>query len=611
MNAFSRTIAVVGTAMFLSGQPILTMAATPAQLESETLHQNTVPVSPTQPQAIAVDLSLDSSEAAAIDGMEQVTSISQLTDVELSDWAFQALQSLVERYGCIVGYPDKTFLGNRALTRYEFAAGLKSCVDRIDELLTSSTADLVKKEDLLALQRLQEEFAAELATIGGRVEALGTRTATLEKQQFSPTTKLNGLAWFNLTGAFAGGDVRFEALPNTPVDARFVGGRDATGRPLVQTTDRAEPTLSALTWLTLNTSFTGKDTLAVQLAAGNGISSINQFVSAGFFATYGNPYTDQTPGTVPGRSDVVIQDLYYSFPLTDAIKLTVGPRINWFSYFDFNRFTFFLTGASSYASISSTQTSATFWGSGAVLEWNINPKWRFAAAYLGESVPYLPASFGYNTASNPSAGLFGGTYAATAELTYSPTDQLNLRFRYNYTRLQAYGGQVGGSNAVPLPYGYVDAGPGSSIFDPITGSVTSGGLDYAIAHTFAFNLDWLITPGFGVFGRYSYGNTNLKPIDQAVNVQSFQVGVAFPDLGKKGALGAITFVAPMDIVNGRQYFVAGGGNGGTIYELEASYYYPLNDRLAIVPAFYAIFNANNFDSNPNLYVGNLRAQFSF
>jgi hypothetical protein len=603
MNLLSQTMAVVGTAIFLGGQSTLTMAAFPAQLE--TLHRNGVPASPTHPQAIAADA------LATTDEVEQVTAVSQLTDVRPTDWAFQALQSLVERYGCIVGYPDQTFRSGRALTRYEFAAGLNACMERINELTAAATTDFVKKDDLAALQRLQEQFAVELATLGGRVEALGTRTTTLEKQQFSPTTKLNGLAWFNLTGAFAGGDVKFEALPNTPVDARFVGGRDATGRPLVQTTDRAEPTLSALTWLTLNTSFTGKDTLAVQLAAGNGISPINQFVSAGFLATYGNPYTDQTPGTVSGRSDVVLQDLYYSFPLTDAIKLTVGPRINWFSYFDFNRFTFFLTGASSYASISSTQTSATFWGSGAVLEWNINPQWRLATAYLGESIPYLPASFGYNTASNPSAGLFGGTNALTAELTYSPTDRLNLRFRYNYTRLQAYGGQIGGSNGAPLPYGYVDAGPGSSIFDPITGTVTSGGLDYAIAHTFAFNLDWLITPGFGVFGRYSYGNTNLKPIDQAVNVQSFQVGVAFPDLGKKGALGVITVVAPMDIVNGRQYFVSGGGNGGTIYELEASYYYPLNDRLAIVPAFYAIFNANNFDSNPNLYVGNLRAQFSF
>ena len=35
----------------------------------------------------------------------QVTSVSQLSDVQPTDWAFQALQSLVERYGCIAGYP--------------------------------------------------------------------------------------------------------------------------------------------------------------------------------------------------------------------------------------------------------------------------------------------------------------------------------------------------------------------------------------------------------------------------------------------------------------------------------------------------------------------------
>lgn len=70
-----------------------------------------------------------SSEAATIDA---VTSVSQLSDVKPTDWAFQALQSLVERYGCIAGYPDKTFRGNRAITRYEFAAGLNACMDRIN-----------------------------------------------------------------------------------------------------------------------------------------------------------------------------------------------------------------------------------------------------------------------------------------------------------------------------------------------------------------------------------------------------------------------------------------------------------------------------------------------
>ncbi|HEY9653913.1 MAG TPA: carbohydrate porin [Crinalium sp.] len=48
-----------------------------------------------------------------------------------------------------------------------------------------------------------------------------------------------------------------------------------------------------------------------------------------------------------------------------------------------------------------------------------------------------------------------------------------------------------------------------------------------------------------------------------------------------------------------------------MYELEASYFFPLSDNLALVPSFYTIFNANNFDSNPTIYVGNVRAQFSF
>lgn len=67
--------------------------------------------------------------------MAQVTSVSQLSDVQPTDWAFQALQSLVERYGCIAGYPDSTYRGNRALTRYEFAAGLNACLDRVNRAL--------------------------------------------------------------------------------------------------------------------------------------------------------------------------------------------------------------------------------------------------------------------------------------------------------------------------------------------------------------------------------------------------------------------------------------------------------------------------------------------
>lgn len=595
------------------------IAATPSSPKSSLIAEtadSTVIVAQSLPtDGMEVVPSLSSLEAAPESlptaGMEQVTSVSQLTDVRPTDWAFQALQSLVERYGCIVGYPDRTYRGNRAMTRYEFAAGLNACMDKIQELIAGATGDLVRKEDLLALQRLQEEFAAELGALRGRVDSLDVRTATLEKQQFSTTTKLNGLAWMNLTGAGAGDDVKYEGIPGVPVDVRFAAARSG-GDPIVIKTGAPQTTLGFLTWLTLNTSFTGKDLLVTQLAAGNSISPANQYASAGFFNAFGVPFTDQSANSINGDTTVIIHDLFYQFPVNDALKVTVGPRVNWYRHFDFNRFTFFLTGASSFDSIGSTQSNAIDRGSGAVVEWNPTSKLRVAAAYLGENTEFLPSvpGLGFNTSSDPNFGLFGGTNTSTVEVTYSPTSTINLRLLYNYSRLQAVGGQVGNAVGEPLPYGFVDAGPGFSELQP-DGSVSPGGLKYAFAHHVAVNFDWLITPGFGIFGRYGYATTTLKPINKAINVQSFQVGLGFPDLGKKGAQATLTFLMPMDILHGKRYFASGAGDGGTMYEVEASYYYPVTDNIAIVPSVYAIFNANNFDDNPTVFVGNIRGQFSF
>lgn len=541
---------------------------------------------------------LGTEAVAATSGMEQVTSVSQLSDVKPTDWAFQSLQSLVERYGCIAGYPDKTFRGNRALTRYEFAAGLNSCMDRINELIGAGTADLVKKEDLEALKKLQEEFAAELAALRGRVDALEARTSTLEKQQFSTTTKLQGNVWMNLSGAGASKRVTFEGPPGSASSVdRFFNFRDANGVPSRQTTDSPSPTFSFLTWLTLNTSFSGKDLLVTQLAAGNGASPANQYASAGFFNSFGTPFFDQTGGTATGVSNVVIHDLFYSFPLNDSIKVTVGPRINWYRHFDFNRFNFIFNSGASFDSSGHTQANAIDRGSGAVVEWNINKKLRFAVGYLGENTEFLPPPL-FNSSSNPAQGLFGGTNTTSAELTFSPNDKINLRFLYTYSRIQGILGLVGGATGEPIPYGFLDDGKG-------------GPADHATANMFGVNFDWMLTKGIGIFGRYSFANTRIQPIDGKVRTQSFQVGLGFPDLGKKGALGTLTFLMPMDITRGSRYFVSGAGDGGTMYTAEASYFYPMTDNIALVPTFYTIFNANNFDSNPTIFVGSLRAQFSF
>ena len=90
---------------------------------------------------------------------EQVTSISQFSDVYPTDWAYQALANLIERYGCVAGYPNGTFQGNRALSRYEAAALLNACLDRVTEITDE-------------VRRLMKAFEKELAVVKARVDGL-------------------------------------------------------------------------------------------------------------------------------------------------------------------------------------------------------------------------------------------------------------------------------------------------------------------------------------------------------------------------------------------------------------------------------------------------------
>jgi hypothetical protein len=524
--------------------------------------------------------------------LEQLTSVSQLSDVQPTDWSFQALQSLVERYGCVAGYPNSTFQGNRAATRYELAAVLNACLEQVSDRFAT-------EEDLETVKALQEEFKIELTTLSGRVDSLEARAATLEAQQFSTTTKLSGQAFFNLTGAFAGNGLKANGVDGIrPFRAVGQPDRDPiTNQPRVRVINNdPNPTLSGLVWLNFNTSFSGKDLLTLQLATGNGNSPANAFASAGLFNTWGTPFTDN--GYTSG---VVFRELSYTFPITKNLKLSVGPRLNFYKYFDNNAFTFFPNGASSYNSIGSSFPNASRRGAGAVLTYTPTQKLQFRLGYLSQSNEFLPPEL--QSAPNPEQGLFGGTNTLTAEVTYSPIKTLNLRFLYTRTNIQStFGGLIGGTSGFPV-WGLADDGFG-------------GGLNNATANTFGFNFDWLVTKGFGVFGRYTFATTNLDPITPGrpsgqIQNQAIQFGLAFPDLGKKGAKGTLSLVMPSDVLKGRQFLISGGGDGGTQYDLEAYYYYPISDNIAIVPAFYTIFNANNFSDNPTVFVGNLRMQFSF
>ena len=220
----------------------------------------------------------------------QVSNVSQFTDVMPTDWAYQALANLVEQYGCVAGYPNGTFRGNRAMTRYEAAALLNACLDRITEV----TDDLKK---------LIYEFEKELAIIRGKVDGLEARVGELEATQFATTTKLSGLATF-------------------VVGANHFSGSDAA---LV---DQNNQSFGATTFnndlqLILETSFTGKDQLTTTLRAGN-FSGESPFGGGGpsSLATLGN--ASQGDG---GPNHLFIDKLFYSFPVGDSITVTVGPNV--------------------------------------------------------------------------------------------------------------------------------------------------------------------------------------------------------------------------------------------------------------------------------------------
>lgn len=85
----------------------------------------------------------------------QITSVSQIKDAKPTDKHYQALQSLVERYGII---SDNPFRANDPLTREDFVVLLNKSLDMLVELAASTDEDIPAYE-------LIESFSANEANI--------------------------------------------------------------------------------------------------------------------------------------------------------------------------------------------------------------------------------------------------------------------------------------------------------------------------------------------------------------------------------------------------------------------------------------------------------------
>jgi Carbohydrate-selective porin, OprB family/S-layer homology domain len=531
------------------------------------------PVQIAQVPAALADVSIDQINRYSREGrtgsttaVGQVTSVSQLSDVRPTDWAFQALQSLVERYGCIAGYPDKTYRGNRALTRYEFAAGLNACLDRVNELIAAATADLVKKEDLATLQKLQEEFAAELATLRGRVDALEARTTTLEKQQFSTTTKLAGEAIFAITDEFG---------------VKGTGGNNTVFQDRVR--------------LAFNTSFTGKDLLITRIAAGNANTfALNNPNRAGGANAEGIQ-TFNFGNT--GGNQAFIDWVAYYFNLNDKVRFYV-PAVAGLHY--------------DYAPTASPALDAADGGTGPLSIFaQRNPIYQIGGgAGVGVNVELTPAftiSGGYLAdnsgiggavvagANNPGdkGGLFNGSYSALGQVTFKASEALTLALTYvnAYRRSAIFDTGNGGSGAS----GTLLANQGTTAGGVITPAKVN-----AYGASVAFRLSpQLVLNAFG-----SYINADF--IDDGAasqDIWTYGAGLALPDFGKKGNL--LGFTAGVEPYRGDVR------PNSLPLHFEGFYKYQLNDNISVTPGLIWIVNPGQNDNNDNIVIGTVRTTFTF
>ncbi|ABG53453.1 Carbohydrate-selective porin OprB [Trichodesmium erythraeum IMS101] len=491
--------------------------------------------------------------------MGQVTSVSQLSDVRPTDWAFQALQSLVERYGCIAGYPDGTYKGNRAMTRYEFAAGLNACLERVTELIALATADLVTRDDLAVLQRLQEEFAVELAELRGRVDALEARTAELEANQFSTTTKLNGEVLFWVTDTW--------------------GERaEARGEPQSEN-DRTEAALGYRVRLNFDTSFMGKDRLRARLQARDIPNWSARDLTNTLMTRLGTDESDPD-------DTVVLDKLFYQFPVGDQLQVIIGPQGVEVDDFQTVLSPFESSGSGATSRFGRYNPTA-YRGpddGGLIVQYKPAKQWQINAGYLAGE-PENPRE---------GNGLFNGEHSAFGQVAFEPNSK--LAFTVNYVRKYFIKDEVN-----------VTSSTGSfRARDPFDGRRTT-------ADNIGLEAQWKLNDHVQIGGWF--GTTWARPEDgnndddDDITIINGALTIAFPDLFKDGSLGGIIVGVPPIITD--------GGNDDNLKDPDTSvhveifYRYAINDFIAITPGLFVITNPNHDEDNETLWVGSLRTTFKF
>lgn len=510
--------------------------------------------------------------------LPQVTSVSQLSDVRPTDWAYQALASLVEKYGCIAGYPDGTFRGNRAATRYEMAAALNACLDVISDRFAT-------KEDLAAVQRLAQEFANELAVVKGRVDNLEGRVANLEAVQFATLTKLTGNVVINLSDVLAGD---FANPPGTGPGGTNVAGPGITDNPVVSNRTR----------LNFDTSFTGTDLLRIRLQAGNVVN----------YNTITNTNDPRLAYDIGTGNAFVLHKLFYRF--SPAPNMTLWADANAGAWED-NMFTF-----NPYFSSGEVGALSRFGRFNPIYRiYGANPagltyNWKFAEnkeagtsadftlGYLGGGGANRTSNLPLNP-TNPTAnqaGLFGDAYAALAQISVRPIKDLALGVTY----VRAFGIDPSGAT-------------GTSGYTGAANNPTGGGNGNVESDNLGFQFTYKVIPQFTLSGWVGYSSVNAvqgPATGRNAQLLNWAITAAAPDLWQKGDVAGLIFGQPPQSIS-NNFATVGNVTAFNTYHLEGFYRFQLTNNISLSPGLITVFNPNNNSANAPIVLGVVRTSFQF
>ncbi len=515
---------------------------------------------PTEANSENLDSSLereiDAEDGLIEPGMEQITSVSQLSDVRPTDWAYQALATLVQRYGCIVGYPDGTYRGNRAMTRYEFAAGLNACLNRISEIIAGSTGSGINTGDLDTLRKLQAEFTTELSTLQAKTDSLEERIAFQENHQFSTTTTLSGLVEMSLIGGFG--------------DQKAVPSGQSPSQDLELNT-----VLAGLSFISFNTSFTGRDLLNVTKAAGG----VNDFGSR----VTGTDMTGLAFG-LDNDNDIFEGGIFYRSPLGDNGVVQVGtsgvlagsvmPSLNpaiSISRFGQHSPIYGLAG-----------------GGGIAMNYRFSEKLAAGFKYGGDT----------GSIANPLSGLFNGQYGAFTQVTFTPSTNFGIALNYAryYSKTPNLTGGTGSAFA-QTPFGNNA---------PTSANAFSLQSQFRFATSFSMGA-WVEYIDAKAESSYSVNSVNGTKGDKAES-WNWAITAALQDVGKRGSQLGFVFGMPPKLTEND---FSSREDGDTSYHIEAFYRYRYSDRIFITPSVLLITNPEHNNNNNDIWILSLRTSFIF